>query len=96
MPNWRELRVGDRVRLLCVPARDLDQREREIREGIEMPGWTADTIERILAQQPVTRIEYIDDYGHPWFEVALRGEDGTTEIHSLNITDDHSWERVAD
>lgn len=34
--NWRELKAGDRVRLLRVPEADLKQRERELRDGSTM------------------------------------------------------------
>ena len=45
MPDRARLKIGDRVRLLRVPQGDLDQRERELRDGAEGAGWTADTIE---------------------------------------------------
>lgn len=91
MPDHTELRVGDRIRLLTVPACDLAQREREIATNDEMAGWTADTIERIIASDPVVTIVRIDEYGAPWFEVELEGDDGT-HFHSLTILDDDSWE----
>ncbi len=59
-----------------------------------MAGWTADTIERIIATDPVVTIHRIDEYGAPWLEVELRGGDGT-EHHSLMILDDDSWERCS-
>ena len=89
MPDRSELRVGDRIRLLAVPACDLAQREREIASAAEMAGWTADTIERIIASNPVVTI---DEYGAPWFDVELVGVEGV-EHHSLTILDDDSWER---
>jgi hypothetical protein len=91
MPNHKELKVGDRIRLLCVPEADLRQRERELREGVEMPGWTADTIERIIASNPVVTISIIDEHW-PWFVVELQADDGTGEEHSLAVMDDESWE----
>jgi hypothetical protein len=92
MPErWRQLRVGDRVRLLCVPESDLRQRERELRDGVETPGWTADTLERILAADPVVTITEVDEYGAPWFEYELAAADGTAEYHHISIRDDDSW-----
>jgi hypothetical protein len=91
MPDRSELRVGDRIRLLAVPVRDLAQRERELATGAQMPGWTADTIERIIASHPIVTIDRIDKYGAPWFDVELDGADGV-EHHSLTILDDDSWE----
>jgi hypothetical protein len=97
MPErWRQLRVGDRVRLLRVPESDLRQRERELRDGVEMPGWTADTLERILATDPVVTIFEIAEYGAPWFEYELAAADGSIEYHSLAITEDDSWTRFGD
>ena len=94
MPDRSKLRAGDRIRLLAVPAGDLAQREREIATGAEMAGWTADTIERIIASDPVVTIDRIDEYGLPWFDVELDGEEGV-EDHSLTIVDDDSWEHCS-
>lgn len=91
MPDRSKLRPGDRIRLLTVPACDLAQREREVANGAEMAGWTADTVERIIASDPVVTVARIDEYGAPWFEVQLDGADGV-DHHSLTILDDDSWE----
>jgi hypothetical protein len=92
MPDRSRLKVGDRIRLLYVPKGDREQRERERREGLADAGYTADTIERILAQDPLVTISWIDEYGYPWFEYHLRMADGAQEHHSLAIMDDESWE----
>ena len=92
--NWRTLKPGERIRLLCVPVSDLRQRERELQDGAEMAGWTADTLERILSIDPVVTIDHVDEYGMPWFEYELVGNDGRIEYHSLGIAEDESWERV--
>lgn len=94
MPDRSKLRVGDRIRLRAVPAGDIAQRDREKREGLDDAGWTADTIERILAAQPVVTISSIDEYGSPWFEVELPTEQGGIEQHSIAIMDDQSWEHL--
>jgi hypothetical protein len=91
MPDRTKLKIGDRIRLLRVPAGDLEQRERELREGVEDAGWTADTIERILGQDPVVSISSIDEYGLPWFEYELKTADGKIEAHSIAIMEDESW-----
>lgn len=92
--NWRTLKPGECIRLLCVPESDLRQRERELRDGAEMAGWTADTLERILSLDPVVTIDHVDEYGMPWFAYELVGDDGRIEYHSLGIAEDESWERV--
>lgn len=78
-----------------MPTGDLQQRERELREAREDAGYTADTIERIIAQDAVVTIVEIDEYGYPWFRYDLRREDGTVEEHSLAIMEDESWEWVS-
>lgn len=94
MPDRSKLRAGDRIRILSVPACDLAQREREIATSVEMAGWTADTIERVIAVDPVVVIDRIDEHGAPWFDVELV-DDGVVEHHSLTILDDDSWEHCA-
>jgi hypothetical protein len=63
MPDRTQLKTDDRIRLLRVPQADLEQREHELREGVEAAGWTANTIERIILQNPVVTISSIDEYG---------------------------------
>jgi hypothetical protein len=92
MPDHNLLRVGDRIRLLRVPEADLRQREQELRDGTELAGLTADTIERIIAINPVVTIDKIDEYGCPWFRVELIADDGEIEYHALTVMDDESWE----
>ena len=91
MPDRTKLKIGDRIRLLRVPQGDLEQRERELRAGAEDAGWTADTIERIIAQDPVVTISSIDQQGLPWFEYELEAADGEIEYHSIAILEDESW-----
>jgi hypothetical protein len=91
MPDRTKLRVGDRIRLLCVPPVDLERRERELRDGVDEAGLTADTIERILALEPVVTISHIDDWGNPWFDYELPSPDGQTHLHSIAIMEDESW-----
>lgn len=94
MPDRTALKPGDKIRLLRVPEWDLRQRERELREGLESAGWTADTVERILLQDPIVLIDRIDEYGSPWFNYELKAADGRIEEHSLAIMEDESWETL--
>lgn len=91
---WRTLKPGDRIRLLRVPDSDLRQREQELLSGAEMAGWTADTLERIIALDPVVTINHVDEYGMPWFEYELVGAGGRVDYHSLGISEDESWEYI--
>ncbi|EMI40833.1 hypothetical protein [Rhodopirellula sp. SWK7] len=93
MPDRTTLCVGDRIRLLAVPACDLAQREREIAAGNVNPNATATVIERIIANDPIVTIERVDKFGAAWFEVEFAEADGI-HYHSLTILDDESWERL--
>ena len=94
MPNPNALRVGDSIRILRVPEGDLRQRESEIASGGKMAGWTADTIERIIAQTPIVQVSHIDEYGCVWYETTITGPDGIEEFHSLIVYEDDTWEPV--
>ena len=94
MPDTNRLRIGDRIRILRVPEADLRQREREIEEGTEMAGWTADTIERIIESQPVVTISRIDEYGSVWYDDVLIMDDSEAHEHSLIVNADDTWEYI--
>ena len=94
LPDPKMLTIGDRIRILRVPDWDLQQREVEVATGVESPGWTADSIERIIAQTPVVRVSRVDEYGSVWYEAKIIGPDGTEEYHELNIYSDDTWEIV--
>ena len=91
MPDIKNLKVGDKIRVLKVPEGDLKQRRREIAEGIDNPGWTANTIELIIAQNPIVKIESIDEYGRPWYTCDII-VDGELETHTLAMNEDDVWE----
>jgi hypothetical protein len=95
MPDWKSLKVGDRIRLLCVPRADLEQRAEEVRRGTQMAGCTADGIERIIKPNPVVVVAYIDEYGCPYYERQLPSANGEIESHTLSITENESWEFVS-
>ena len=90
----KNIHVGDQIRILRVPDADLKQREDELARSAEMAGHTADTIERIIAVNPIVRIWQIDEYGYPWYEVSLIADNGETEEHTLMVYDDGTWEKA--
>jgi hypothetical protein len=92
MPNPKTLKIGDRIRILRVPENDLQQRERELAEKVEMAGWTADSIERIIQQTPVVSISRIDEDGCVWYAASIIGPNGQKEEHTLIVYDDDTWE----
>lgn len=116
------LKVGDKIRILCVPQRDWQQREREMKglpiiddeklmkqlryqrgmakrklikyiehNYFDYRGYTANTIEKIIEQNPIVEISEIDDEGIPLYEAEI-GE----ETHSISILpeDNGSWELI--
>ncbi len=91
MPDIKNLKIGDTIRILKVPEGDIEQRKREIAEGKDNPGWTANTIELIIAQNPIVKIDTIDDYGRPWYicDIIVNGE---LETHTLAMNEDDLWE----
>lgn len=93
MPDRNQLKTGDKIRLLRVPPEDIEQRKREIANNLEDAGWTANTIELILAQNPIVEIDFIDEYGSPWYlcDVLVNGQ---KEQHTIAILEDDSWEHV--
>jgi hypothetical protein len=94
LPDPNTLQIGDHIRILGVPEADLRQRKNEIASNAEMPGWTADSIERIIAQSPVVQVSRIDDDGCVWYDTSILGPDGTEEEHTLLIYHDDTWEIV--
>jgi len=94
VPDPGTLKVGHHIRILRVPDADLRQRNNEMASNAEMPGWTADTIERIIVQSPIVQISRIDDDGCVWYDTSIVGPDGTDEEHTLIIYHDETWEIV--
>ena len=92
MPDHKKLKVGDRIVLLCVPEADLAQRKRELSNNAEWPGWTADSIERMIRHNPKVTISSVDEYGYAWFDCELKDDSGEIEYHSIMMMDDDSWE----
>ena len=93
-PPPTKLQVGDRIRILRVPDADLKQRDDEVARGAEMAGHTADTIDRIVAENSIVKIWQIDEFGYPWYEVSLIANNGEFDEHTLMVYDDGTWEKV--
>lgn len=93
MPDRTKLKPGDKIRLLSVPLGDIEQRKREIAQQLDHAGWTANTIELIIAQAPIVEIDMIDDFGQAWYtaDIIVNGEQ---ETHNLAINEDDSWEMI--
>ena len=83
---WRQLVVGDRVRIVRLPS------------GADAPGSlfhpeTRELYCRLIARGRAVRIFQIDEHDLPWIRCRFRGDDGAWAHHWLAINDD-SWVRV--
>jgi len=83
---WRELRVGDRVRVVRMPT------------GVDAPGYTFHretrrVYQRLIVRRKPSRVFEVDGSGLPWIRCRFRRKNGSWEYHSLAINDD-SWVRV--
>ncbi|TWU18868.1 hypothetical protein Poly21_10350 [Allorhodopirellula heiligendammensis] len=76
MSDRNQSPVGDSIRLLFVLNCDLARRERAIAADIIDRDSTATVIERVIATNPVDRIERMDEFGAAWFKVEFDESDG--------------------
>jgi hypothetical protein len=83
---WRDLRVGDRIRIVKMPW-DANAPGR-----IFMPE-TRRLFKKLIARRRSVRVFQIDEYGKPWIQCRFQRRNGTWEHHSLAVDDD-SWVRV--
>jgi len=75
---WRELQVGDKIRLLEIPPEFLQ-------EGYHVHRDTMQVYKRLLARRRPLRISEIDEDGLPWIECRFRCQDGRWEHHFLAV-----------
>ena len=86
-PNPRELRVGDRIRIIRLPG-----------EGV--PGYylhpdTRRVFKKLMARGRSVRIARIDGQGVTWFACRFRLKSGHWEWHELSVCElDNNWVRV--
>ena len=85
MPDWRRLRVGDRVRIVAIPRADAEQYRRT------GDAFTVRVLRRLIRTRSVRTISRIDENGCPWFEYRKRTRGARTHYHALMIFDDESW-----
>jgi hypothetical protein len=83
---WRELRVGDRVRIVRMPYD-------AVLAGHTFHPETRRLFKKLIARGRSVRVFQIDEYGHPWIACRFRRRNGSWEYHWLAINDD-SWVRV--
>jgi hypothetical protein len=88
MPDPKTLKVGDKVRVIAVPASDLREYERS--------GYGADVIKVLKWMVGKTfKIVTVDEY-HPWIDYEMPVENGKVQEGIMALMDADSWERVDD
>lgn len=80
--SFRGLRVGDRVRLVEMPAK--------YRLGYNIHPETWRLYKRLLARGRSMRICEIDDWGMPWIRCRFRRKNGRWVHHGLGL-DEMGW-----
>ncbi|MCA9074914.1 MAG: hypothetical protein KDA93_07775 [Planctomycetaceae bacterium] len=83
---WRDLKVGDRIRIVRMPS-DADK------SGYFFAEETRELYEKLIARGNAQRIYEIDEWGLPWIDCRFKLPDGQWEHHLLAVNDD-SWVRV--
>ena len=82
---WRDLRVGDRIRIVRIPSPDV--------LGFDLRRNTKQFYKRLITLRRIVTVNEIDQWGVPWIQCRIRGDTGKLEYHFLAINDD-SWVRV--
>ena len=83
MPDPAQLSVGDKIRIVAVPDRDLQdyrQGARHLKETIQVLKW-------MVGKE--FHIWMIDEYGIPWVKVDY--PDKNDAEHSMALMDTESW-----
>jgi hypothetical protein len=75
---WRQLKVGDKIRLTEVP-REFFQK------GYHIHRDTLRVYRILVARRRPLRIWMIDEYRQPWIQCRFRRNDGHWEYHSLAV-----------
>ena len=84
--DWRELRVGDRIRIVRMPSA-------AALEGYVLPRDTRRLYRLLIARNRPLLVYEIDERQLPWIKCQFRTKNGRWEYHFLAVNDD-SWVRV--
>jgi hypothetical protein len=81
MELWRQLEIGDKIRLIEIPPEFLQ-------EGYYIHRNTMRVYKKLLARRRPLRIWMMDEYGHPWIQCRFQRKDGQWEHHTLAVNHD--------
>ena len=84
--SWRELCVGDRIRLVAMPSEFAEP-------GYLLHPSTRRAYERLIERRRPVRISHLDDWGLPWIKCQFRDAAGRWERHWLAFNHE-GWVRV--
>jgi hypothetical protein len=76
--SWRELSVGDRVRIVRMP-------DEFSQEGYFVHEEERLAYEFLIRERRVLKVKRIDEWGHPWVEFRCRSADGVMVYHELAL-----------
>ena len=98
MKDYRNLKVGDRIKIVSIPKIDIDSRNDQIRRGmkIDPPLDTVRVLQHLKDKKKKCIINEIDDHGHPWIYIQFKNkiDHGIMEHHYIAIWDNDSWEQI--
>ncbi|WP_339749858.1 hypothetical protein [uncultured Rubinisphaera sp.] len=83
---WRDLRVGDRIRITHIPPEFL-------KPNYTFPDETRELYEHLIEHRENLTVHEICDHSLPWVSYEQTMDDGEVVYHALAVDDD-SWELV--
>lgn len=86
MPDPKRLKVGDRVRFVCLPDEWDDPLQTVPPESVEF-------MKAMIARNGASRVCEVDEYGTPWICARIR-RGGKVEHHSWGILEKTGWRKV--
>ena len=89
--DWKNLKVGDKIRIVAIPG--FDENGKKIK-GYTIYGETITAYKKLIARKRPVRIYEIDEWGNPWFQFRFKERD-EWHTHIMAIfKEDDNWVRV--
>jgi hypothetical protein len=87
MPNPKTLKLGDKIRIVSVPKKDLDA----LASGSAYLEETVQVLKWMIGKE--FTIWQVDEFGNPWIEVIGYPDPDGAE-HTMAIFDSDSWVKI--
>ena len=84
--KYQKLQPGDRIQFIQIPETDQQQFNQT---GDD---FTIRVLQNLIETKAVVMIDYIDEYGYPWFNYQM--EDEEEAGHCLAVMSDDGWRRI--